>query len=463
LTAGNHAILASYGGDANLSVQSKTVAQTVGQADTTTVATSSANPSFITNSKNDRDVVVLTATVTAGGGPVALSGSITFTDNGNAITNCSGIKVAPSTGTATCTPPLPGTNIITLTSGANTILAQYSGDPNFTNSSNADNLLIQNVQDFSLAISSAPPVTVSQGYTTTSDQFTPQTISVAPVPIAGFATATGEPLNLSCSVADLPGETSKAPACKLYILGSTSAGSTLPVASSGAQQSLGVLIDATSADPGSYSVTVTGTDPTTGLVHSTTFQADVRFVSTALSFQSGATSGNTGNVSFVLPPKVTLSKIGCLYIAGTGITSTTEAPGKLGVSCSITPSTLGVATASAAQNVTASVTVSTNNSVSTAALVKHSSLLVAGLFGIPIFALMGFRRRRGAAQVFFRLFLVVAASAAVLVPMGCGGSVHTITPPSGGTTPPGEYLLLIQGQGSDGLTYSTVLQVDVEL
>jgi hypothetical protein len=305
-------------------------------------------------------------------------------------------------------------------------------------------------------------VTVSQGYTTTSDQFTPQTISVAPIPIASFATANDEPLNLVCTAADLPGETSKPPACKLYVLGTTSAGSTLPVASSGAQQSLGLLIDATSADPGSYAITVTATDPTTGLVHSATFQADVRFVSAALSFQSGATTGNSGNVSFVLPPKVTLSNIACLYIAGTGISSTTEAPGQLGISCSITPGSLGVATSTAAQNVKASVTVSTNNTP-TAGLVKHTTLLVAGLFGIPIFALMGFRRRRGTAATIFRLFAILAVSAAAFVPLGCGGTVHTTPPTTGGTTPPGEYFLLIQGHGSDQLTYSTVLQVDVEL
>lgn len=168
-------------------------------------------------------------------------------------------------------------------------------------------------------------------------------------------------------------------------------------------------------------------------------------------------------MSFVLPPKVTLSNIACLYIAGTGITSTTEAPGKLGISCSITPSTLGVASATYTQNVTASVTVSTNNTPTTAALAKHTSLLVAGLFGIPVFALMGFRRRRGTAAAFFRLFAILAVSAAAFVPMGCGGSVHTNTLSTGGTTPPGEYFLLIQGKGSDQLTYSTVLQVDVEL
>ncbi|MGB6688124.1 MAG: Ig-like domain repeat protein [Terracidiphilus sp.] len=479
LAAGNHTITGTYSGDNNFTINNGTVTQQVIAPATKTALVSSSslsvvtgNPtSFVRNPNNVNDSVTFTATVspiTGSIGSVGFTGTVTFLANGKPVPDntCSSgtlpgvvnIVWSPgsSSGTASCTTS-------SLPAGPDTVVATYGSDPNFQSS--PSNTVVQDVQDYSLVISSAPPVAVSQGYTTTSDQFTSQTISVAPAPIAnaGFSTTADKPLNLLCTVSDLAGQTGKTPACKLYILGTTSAGSTLPVVSSGTQQSLGVLIDATGADPGSYAVTVTGTDPTTGLVHSAEFPVEVRFLSSPLSFQSGATTGNSATVSFILPPKVTLSSMACLYIAGTGITSTTEAPGRLGISCSITPSSLGVATAASAQNVTASVTVSTNNTPTTAGLAKHTSLLIAGLFGIPIFTLIGFRRRRGTAAAIFRLFAILAVSAAAFVPMGCGGTVHTTTPSTGGTTPPGEYFLLIQGQGSDHNTYSTVLQVDVEL
>jgi hypothetical protein len=464
LFAGSHSVTASYAGDSNFSVSAGNFAQQVTQAASSTALTTGPNPSFssVNNPKNFEDSVVLTATVTPSTGPVFLSGSVTFTSNGQPIPEClSAIPVNTTTGVATCT-------TTSLTPGTDSIDAAYNGDSNFSSSTFAR---AQSVEDYSIALS-VPSVTVSQGSTTSSDLFTPQPINVAPVSTNGYSTATGKPLNLVCTVTNASGATVKAPACELA--GGTSSTATLAVAKTGVQQqSVAIVINATSnAAPGQYTVNVTATDPTTGLVRSATsdggalvgFELTVRALSAPLSIVSGATSGNTGNVTFVLPKGVTLSGISCPSIGGTGISSTTETPGEIGVACHISPSSLGSAGSTSTQTVTAAVTVTTNNPLHSAGLVKHSNLLFAGLFGIPFFGLFGLLSRKPARKTFFRLLAFLAIGVALLQPMGCGGSFHTSTTSvNGGTTPPGTYYILVQGSGSDGNTYDAVLEVIVSV
>ena len=124
LTAGNHPISANYSGDTNYSSATNSLTQAVSQATSSTaVASSSTN-----NTSSVNQSVTFTATVTPYNSPVALSGSVTFTDNGNPI-GCS-VNWNASTGTATCTTS-------TLTQGTHTIAANYASDPNYTNSSNS--------------------------------------------------------------------------------------------------------------------------------------------------------------------------------------------------------------------------------------------------------------------------------------------------------------------------------------
>ena len=118
--------------------------------------------------------------------------------------------------------------------------------------------------------------------------------------------------------------------------------------------------------------------------------------------------------------------------------------------------------------VTAAVTVTTNGTIAAASRPvganDRPALLVAGVLGIPLFGLIGVVRRRKGKSAFFTLLAFAALAVAALQTMGCGGSFHsTPTPISGGTTPPGAYFLLVQGTGSDGNTYTSVLQLDVEL
>jgi hypothetical protein len=121
LVAGSHAIVAAYNGDVNFSgSNSSTLNQTVKQDATTTVVTTSLNPSTFGQS------VTFTATVTAspaGGGTP--TGTVTFYDGSTSL------------GTATLS---SGTAVFTtsaLFAGSHSISASYGGDTNFSGSTAA--------------------------------------------------------------------------------------------------------------------------------------------------------------------------------------------------------------------------------------------------------------------------------------------------------------------------------------
>lgn len=464
LTAGNHTIAATYSGDPNFSANPGTITQQVIEAQSTTAVISSSTQtgtatygSTVSNPNDVNDQVTFTASVSPSGGPVKLTGSVTFSDNGAALTGCAAVPVSAA-GVSTCVPAPPNAGVITLTGGANSIVATYtepSGAANFVSSSGT---LTQNVQDFSMSAATTPPVIVTTGFTSTSDLFTAQTMSVGPVSLLGFSTAASKPLALTCAVTNSSNATVTTPVCDLFALGTTTKASTVAVAASGAQSSLSLVVDATTAPAGNYTVTVTGTDPTTGLVHTAAFAVNVRAVATALRVTSGSTTNNAGNVTFLVPTGVTLSSFSCPFLAGSGITAANGVkPSTLGIACAFgTPTVSG-------NTVTLQVTVTTNNTITTSSVDRHSDLLVAGVFGLPFFGLIGLVSRKRGRMAFFQLMGLVAIAIATLQTMGCGGSFHasggsTVT---GGTTPPGIYYLMVQGTGSDGKTYQAVLPVDV--
>jgi large repetitive protein len=119
LAQGAHTIAVAYSGDTNFLSSTGTLAQGVGQANTSTTLTSSINPSVY------GQPVTLTATVAPSGvGSGTPTGSVTFTVDGTSTV----ANLSP-TGVATLT-------LTTLTGGTNhTITASYSGDNNFFTSS----------------------------------------------------------------------------------------------------------------------------------------------------------------------------------------------------------------------------------------------------------------------------------------------------------------------------------------
>ena len=111
--ASSHSITATYGGDSNyLTSTSSALTEAIGQASTTTTLSSGSNPSTA------GQVVIYTATLNT----TNATGSVTFRDAGNTITQCAAQTV--SAGSATCT-------ITGYAAGSHSISAVYNGDSNY--------------------------------------------------------------------------------------------------------------------------------------------------------------------------------------------------------------------------------------------------------------------------------------------------------------------------------------------
>ncbi len=131
LAAGTCAVRASQAGNANYNPAPDVDRNiTVGPAANTTTLTSSANPSTFHQS------ITLTATV-AGHDP---TGTVAFSADGNALTDCANVALTGSgdNKTATCA-------TTALTGGAHTLSADYSGDANNQTSTGALQQLVQNI------------------------------------------------------------------------------------------------------------------------------------------------------------------------------------------------------------------------------------------------------------------------------------------------------------------------------
>jgi hypothetical protein len=443
LASGTHTIAANYSGDNNFSTSGNSLTQKVDPGTSSTTLVSSLNPSIALNPNNYQDTVTLTATVSPSAG-VPLSGAVTFTDNGAPIAECqSAIAVNSATGAASCI-------TASLLSGSHTILAVYNGDPNFNSSSGT---ATPSVQDYTLAASPTSTVTVSQRFTNITDLFSPQPITVAATPSAGF---TGN-LSLTCSVTPLSAPSGAVPpACNL-------ASSSMSIAA-GQQQPVAVTTDAgTGATPvataGTYNVSITGVDQTTGLTHATaSFVVNVRYQAPPLTIVSGATSGNTTTVGFSLPANVGLTDILCASVTGPTLTSSV-APVALSMGCTFSPST--VPPTSTGQDVVITVAVSTGAANSARLDNTSTAVTLAGLFAVPILAFLGFMPGPKSRKVFFRYLGIVIAAALLFTGTGCGGGSFTAPPSVSGQTPPGSYNILVQGTGTDHQTYQAVIQVNV--
>jgi YVTN family beta-propeller protein len=130
LSAGNHAIVASYGGDGAYNAGSASLTQAVNApapAQATVTLASSRNPS--TAGKQ------VTFTATASGGSGAPTGTVSFSSDGAAIAGCQAVALAA--GSAAC-------DTSALAVGSHAIVAQYSG--NATYAPAASPTLTQTVQ-----------------------------------------------------------------------------------------------------------------------------------------------------------------------------------------------------------------------------------------------------------------------------------------------------------------------------
>lgn len=147
LTSGLHSIMATYAGDGSFSQNSGTTGITVNKSSTTTLLSSSANPS------NFNQAVTFTATVSAvAPGARTPTGAITFTDGASSL----GTSTLDSTGAASFTTSA-------LASGTHAITASYAGDSNFNASTSSLSQIVNKLAATVTVTSSANPSVFGQG------------------------------------------------------------------------------------------------------------------------------------------------------------------------------------------------------------------------------------------------------------------------------------------------------------
>src|SRR5439155_1665125 len=171
LAVGSHPITASYGGDAKFSGStSSTLNQTVKKASTTTLVSSSANPSV------SGQPVTFTATVTAKSpGTGTPTGTVTFKDGANTL----GTGTLNSSGHAIFTTS-------TLKVGSHSITASYGGDAHFNGSTSST--LTQTTTTTTPTTSTTSSTTSTQPPTTTTTLAPTTTTTTEPPPTSTTST-----------------------------------------------------------------------------------------------------------------------------------------------------------------------------------------------------------------------------------------------------------------------------------
>ncbi len=416
LAAGTHQLGAVYNGDNNFSASSGSTMQTVngGSITTMTQLTSSVDPSEV------NQPVKFTATVTVLDG--LPSGNVTFTSNGKPIPECPNpvpVMQMGNSSVASCTTQ-------SLSAGSDGVLAIFN-DPSGLFGTSFGSLL-QTVQDFFLPPIFPAAVTVIQGFNNTNQPFFAQTIYLEAQPLYGY----GGTVAFSCSVSPAlaggsctvnPPSSGSLAGGSLITTLAISAGSTTPI--------------------GSYTVTVTAQDGG-GLM---------RFATLALTVIDDAPGiveppGGAGRtpVSFNGPPGIVITNLACTEVTGTGITGS-EDLSKIGGVCTFSPGSISIP---------GSVVV-TISGCTVARLGKRTPIFAVFLFGLPALVLLGsVRPRRISGKSVLRVSGIMLLVTLLLISVSCGGGGG-----SGQLTPTGNYLVLVQGTGSDGAVYSAVVPVTV--
>ena len=488
LTSGNHTIVANYSGDTNYPASTSLgYTQAVSPSTTSLAVTSSLNPEVTPNA------VTFTATITpAHPGAAMPTGTVAFTSTDGTVTvACTADAVGtpvlnPSTTRiATCTAAFPTTLYIS----GQTITATYNGSGSDTNFTSSVGTLAggEVVQNFFIAnkvvvtpltttgpgtpvtstsgtlntttgvIALAPvSLTLTQGYHTGSsftlnngtDPFFPATVETLVTSTGGFP----DTLNLGCVVTNTSG-TVRDPSCTVAATMSGATGTTLVY----------TLTASSSAPIGTYTVTLTGIDSTSlNDVHSEALTLYVVGQASTMTLAQGAGESETAT-----------------FMSATGFTGTTTAPITYACGTVWNLTTLAVVPSSqytgmvcegsgwtpVSSTPTATATVKIALSAQTAQLETSSSVSLAALLGIPLFALAGWvKGRKSSRRNFFRfLGLIVALVAGISYVTGCGGSFTAPQQLSSSGLGTGSYL--VQVIATDAATpahqYYTVVPLSV--
>jgi hypothetical protein len=272
LNIGAHSITAVYSGDAaNPGATSTALTQTVAQAKSTTVLTSSANPSGTGQS------LTLTATIT----PAIATGKVTFNE-GTTSLGSSGITAGVAT-----------LNVSTLAAGAHSLTAVYAGDSNDAGSTSAVLKQTINQGTTTALTSSTNPAGIGQPVTLTA-AITPATASGGVTFLDGTAslgTATLSGGTATWSSSTLTAGTHSLTA--VYGGDKNDAGSTSPVLTQTVTKAASTIALSSSANPSTAGQSIT----LTAAVSPATATGTVTFKDASNTLGTGSLSGGAATLS----------------------------------------------------------------------------------------------------------------------------------------------------------------------
>ena len=408
LTTVAHAISATYSGDSNYSNSKGTPpTQTVTAAPSTTSVISSLSPSVV------NQPVTFTATVSPSNATVGLTGTVIFYDGSTPLA-CTSPTWSAKTGTATCT-------VLKLTAAAHTISATYVNDSNYSNSTGK-----------------LPTQTVARANTVVviTSTVPGAAINNQPVTYTASVTPIGQPVALTGTVA-FADNNNVITGCSSVNLDSTTGTATC-------KTSTPAVDSATHSITATYSNDANYNGSTSSALN----------VAAMLTLTSGQNS--TATVNFSLPSMIAAQTLQCVAFIAPNLNTSVlldDSPNPIG--CVLSPGMAKPGTTT-----TVSVAIKTGNTT-TSAIIGGSNLVVAGLLGVPLFALFGISKRKeplGKTLIRFLGIMTIAVVAAQGI--GCGGHFTPPTSVTGGVTPPGVYYLQVQPV-QQGLPYYAVVPVTV--
>jgi hypothetical protein len=461
-SASAHTVTATYGGDSNFTGSSGSSTLTTGRT-ATTLAITPTTLSIPATAPITFAAVINPATST-GSGSIP-TGTVDFSSTDLTLNACRGLQVAKQAdGTFAAICQLAnGFPHTTTLPGQVGISATYNGDANFVASTAS---ITETIQDFNItfAIAAAPVkspgypsksgdagVYVTQAFNNTTDLFNPATMTVTVATSGAYA----GPLNLTCTMKDSSGNKVTDPSC-----------SVTPVSqavSNGTTYAVTVTASAAAA-VGKYSITLNATDNAVAGLTQGAGPKTVYVVAknAALTLASGATGAE--NVQFntsTATGSPTMASYSCpqLWSIGTNgaATSVFDNIANPMIVCTGTAGTPITGSSTAAViNITAS-------SQTTAQLIRTNTLQLAGVFGLPVLALLGwFGSRNSRRRNLFRLVMMFILAAGFSIISGCGSSSVTLSkPPAAPGTTPGNYLVQVTAKDSAGNLYYTTVPLSI--
>ncbi|MDE1154764.1 MAG: protease pro-enzyme activation domain-containing protein [Acidobacteriaceae bacterium] len=432
---GTHKLVAAYPGDVSYK------ANTSNEVDFTVVkgvTTSSVNPASTTIRSTASDQV--TVEIETNSLALAPTGTITLTAaNGTTLGTTSsltsgelnsGAAIAYATFTVQGSQLSPGSNLLT---------AVYTGDGNYQGTQSSATVTLQQA-DFTLK---ANALSLTAGSTTGN------TTTITAAPENGFAGI----VNLSCAVTTTPSNATSPITCAvpstLNITGTTSATGTMTIGST------------SSTTGGSYTVTLSGVDASTGKVTATTTAevtvngaTGITLSSTGgISVVAGATTGNAATITVTPSGSFT----GTVSLACSLSSSPSGAVDPIG--CALSPASVSITGTSAA---TSTLTVSSTARTTSALRSTHELGRGIGgtLLAFGIFLLLPARRRRD-----LRAMAAVVLLISLGTLTGCGGNSTTTSGGGGNTTSTGTtagtYVLKVTATASGVTAQTTTVNVTV--